>query len=50
MLGLDLITACQVADRSGDFKYPNKDLLYTTYEYSEFVPVVFIGWEALVFL
>jgi hypothetical protein len=47
MLRLDLLIASQIADRSGDLKYPNKDLLYTTYEYPEFVPTVTIQWEAL---
>jgi len=47
MLGLDLFTARQITDRAGDFKYPNKDLLYTTYEYPEFVPVVTIKWDEL---
>jgi len=50
MLGLNLFAAGQVADRSGDFKYPNKDLLYTAYEYPEFVPIVTIRWFELVTL
>jgi hypothetical protein len=33
--------------RSGGLKYPNKDLLYTTYEYPEFVPTITIKWEEL---
>ncbi len=47
MLRLDLFTTRQIADSSGDFKYPNKDLLYTTYEYPEFVPTVTIDWSEL---
>ncbi len=47
MLGLNLLAARQIADRSADFKYPNKDLLYTTYEYPEFVSVVTIKWDEL---
>jgi len=44
---LDLFASRQIADRSGDLKYPNKDLLYTTYEYPEFVPAVTIRWAEL---
>ena len=47
MLGLNLFAAGQVADRSGDFKYPNKDLLYTAHEYPEFVTTVTIKWAEL---
>jgi len=47
MLTLNLLASRQIADRSGDFKYPNKDMLYTTYEYPEFVPTVTIRWEEL---
>jgi hypothetical protein len=47
MFGLDLLVAGEITDRSGDFKYPNKDLLYTAYEYPEFVPTVTIRWEEL---
>jgi hypothetical protein len=47
MLRLDLFALCQIADRSDDFKNPNKDLLYTTYEYPEVIPVVTIKWDEL---
>ena len=47
MFGLDLLATRQIANRSGDFKYPNKDLLYTSHEYPEFVPVVTIKWDEL---
>lgn len=47
MLGLDLLRGCQVGNSATDFKYPNKDLLYTTYEYPEFVLTVTIRCEEL---
>ena len=47
MLGLDLFTRSQITDSPSDFKYPNKDMLYTTYEYLEVIPVVTIKWDEL---
>ena len=47
VFGLDLFAVGEITNCSGDFKYPNKDLLYTTYEYPEFVPVVTIKWDEL---
>jgi hypothetical protein len=48
MLGLDLLGTCEVADRPRNFKNANKDRLYTTHEYPEFVSVVTIRWTELV--
>ena len=47
MFRLDVFAFRQIADRSGDLKYPNKNLLYTTYKYPDFVPVIPIRWEEL---
>ena len=47
---LDLLAARQIADRPGNFKYPNKDLLYVAHAYPEFVPTVTIRWAELVAL
>jgi hypothetical protein len=47
MLRFYLLAMVQITDGPRKFKYPNKDLLYTTYEYPEFVPVVTIKWDEL---
>ncbi len=47
VFGLDLLTARQITDCSADLKHLDKDLLYTTYEYPEFVPAITIRWGEL---
>jgi hypothetical protein len=44
---LDLFATRQIADRAGDLKYPNKDLLYVQHAFPEYVPVIPIRWEEL---
>lgn len=48
VLTLNLLRSGEVGNSPRNFKYPNKDLLYTTYEYSEVVSVVTIKWDELV--
>jgi len=42
-----LISLCEIGNGPGNFKYPNKDLLYVEHAYPKFVPTVTINWEEI---